>query len=524
LRARITTFTRSIKYHRPRGPFCLAGSCGQCLMRVDGVPSLPACRVKAQEGMACERQNGPLGVEKDLFRAADFLFPDGLDHHHLLTGSRLLGRVALEVARRLAGLGELPARVPAPVTGELRMVELAIVGGGPAGLAAARAAGARALLIEREARTGGAELLFGTEPQHGKGNAGLLLDAECVGLYANDTTVPGNALLAVRQGDRILAIVAGRVIVATGGVSQPLPFPGVDRPGVYAARGLLGLSASVGRKLAVVGDGDEQQRCAEALSKRGYDIVLVNGVPRRALGNPVKALDTADGTRIDALTVRDAASHCLLAVTRVRCLSEAAVKAACQRLFRRYGRPRSLLMDRGAPWCGLGPYGWTRLSVWWLRLGIEPRFTRRARPQDNAAHEQMHRMLKAATAQPPAPTARAQVQRFVRWRWHYNHARPHASLGERPPACAYRASPRRYPVALITWSYPAHWNQVRVTRSGTIRWHGQLYSVGRAFHGTLLGLRGENAVYLGPHLLGQLALNDGVLRPVRLGSIQRGRG
>jgi pyruvate/2-oxoglutarate dehydrogenase complex dihydrolipoamide dehydrogenase (E3) component len=133
----------------------------------------------------------------------------------------------------------------------------------------------------------------------------LLLDAECVGLYANDTAVPGNALLAVRQGDRILAIVAGRVIVATGGVSQPLPFPGVDRPGVYAARGLLGLSASVGRKLAVVGDGDEQQRCAEALSKRGYDVVLVSGVPRRALGNPVKALDAGDGSRIrcDAVAI-----------------------------------------------------------------------------------------------------------------------------------------------------------------------------------------------------------------------------
>ena len=305
LRARITTFTRSIKYHRPRGPFCLAGSCGQCLMRVDGVPSLPACRVKAQEGMVCERQNGPLGVEKDLFRAADFLFRDGLDHHHLLTGSRLLGRVALEVARRLAGLGELPAQVPAPDRGELRVVEVAIVGGGPAGLAAARAAGARALLIEREPRTGGAELLFGAGQEHGAGQAGLLLDAECVGLYANDTTVPGNTLLAVRLRDRILAIVAGRAIVATGGVSQPLPFPGVDRPGVYAARGLLGLGASVGRKLAVVGDGDEQQRCAEALSKRGYEIVLVNGVPRRALGNPVKALDTADGTRIrcDAVAI-----------------------------------------------------------------------------------------------------------------------------------------------------------------------------------------------------------------------------
>src|SRR5881296_1397782 len=100
LRAGVTTFTRSIKYHRPRGPFCFAGSCGQCLMRIDGVPSLPACRVRVAEGMRCERQNGPLGVENDLFRAADFLFPEGLDHHHLMVRSRLLGRVALEIARR----------------------------------------------------------------------------------------------------------------------------------------------------------------------------------------------------------------------------------------------------------------------------------------------------------------------------------------------------------------------------------------------------------------------------------------
>src|SRR5947208_17106182 len=96
LRSGVTTFTRSIKYHRPRGPFCLQGSCGQCLMRVDGVPSLPACRVQAEEGMICERQNAPLGAEKDIFRAADFLFPDGLGHHHLMTGSRILGRVAWE--------------------------------------------------------------------------------------------------------------------------------------------------------------------------------------------------------------------------------------------------------------------------------------------------------------------------------------------------------------------------------------------------------------------------------------------
>jgi len=306
LRAGVTTFTRSIKYHRPRGPFCLAGSCGQCLMRVDGVPSLPACRVPAAEGMRCERQNAPLGmIDRDLFRASDFLFPEGLDHHHLMTGSRLLGRVALEVARRLAGLGELPDAPQPPVRGELRTVKLVIVGGGPAGLAAARAAGPGAVLLERAARTGGAALLFGEDVAEDAGSAELLLDAECVGLFANDTRVPGNALLAVRRGGGLLAMVAERVIVATGGISQPLPFPGVDRPGVYAARGLLGLPAMVGKKLAVVGEGEELHRCAEALSRRGYDIALLPGAPRRALGNPVKAVDANDGTRIrcDAVAV-----------------------------------------------------------------------------------------------------------------------------------------------------------------------------------------------------------------------------
>src|SRR4051812_14788443 len=197
LRKGVTTFTRSIKYHRPRGPFCLSGSCGQCLMRIDGVPSLLACRTVAREGMRCERQNAPFGlIEADLFRAADFLFPQGLDHHHLLVRSRLLGRVALEVARRLAGLGELPDVARGAAQGELRSARVAIVGAGPAGLAAARAAGGAALLIERDARAGGAALLFGQTIDADTG-AETLFDAECVGLYANDTKLAGNALLAV---------------------------------------------------------------------------------------------------------------------------------------------------------------------------------------------------------------------------------------------------------------------------------------------------------------------------------------
>jgi sarcosine oxidase subunit alpha len=328
LRRRITTFTRSIKYHRPRGPFCLQGSCGQCLMRIDGVPSLMACQVRAEEGMVCGRQNAPLGlIEADVFRAADFLFPEGLDHHHLLTGSRVLGRVALEIARRLAGLGDLPSKAREAQPAELRRIQLAVVGAGPAGLAAARAAaseGARVLLLEREARAGGAAQLavdpaspaaaWVEEQVRALRAAGgeVLLGAECGGLYANEPRPPVNALLAVRRGGRLLVVAAERVIAANGGASQPLPFPGVDRPGVYAARGLLSLFARskvrVGEKLVVLGDGKELVDCARALRLAGYQLASVVALsagpeapdlevqvaqPVRALGNPVRAIEIA---------------------------------------------------------------------------------------------------------------------------------------------------------------------------------------------------------------------------------------
>jgi sarcosine oxidase subunit alpha len=305
LRARITTFSRSIKYHRPRGPFCFSGSCGQCLMQIDGAPSQLACRVRVQEGMRCVRQNAPLGAGTDLLRAADFVFADGLDHHHLLTGSRILGLVALEVARRLAGLGELPAAPRQAVPGSVRQVRLAIIGAGPAGVAAARAAGSSAVLIEREDRAGGAALLGLAEAPPAPA-CEVLLGAECVGLYGNDTKLPGNALLAVRTSDALLVIAAGKVIVANGGAPQPLAFPGIDRPGVYAARGLLGLGLRVGHKLVVVGDGKELQDCAGALRNKGYEVLreAASSARLRALGNPVRALEI-DGERVrcDAVAI-----------------------------------------------------------------------------------------------------------------------------------------------------------------------------------------------------------------------------
>src|SRR5713226_546658 len=222
LRSGVTTFTRSIKFHRPRGPFCLSGSCGQCLLRVDGVPSLLACRLPLRLGMQCARQNTPLGADADVLRASDFLFPEGLDHHHLLVGSRLLGRLALEVARRLAGLGQLPDEAQPAIPGALREEQIAVVGGGPAGISAALAAahrGARVVLLERDARLGGAALL-GVEPEApGAGlaaaNVEVVLEAEAIGLYPNDAAAAPRkpALLAVRRPTALIAILADAVVV-----------------------------------------------------------------------------------------------------------------------------------------------------------------------------------------------------------------------------------------------------------------------------------------------------------------------
>lgn len=113
---------------------------------------------------------------------------------------------------------------------------------------------------------------------------------------------------------------------------------------------------------------------------------------------------TLDGARIEPLTVRDLASRYGLAVRVLRATDERQVRWAMQALFRRYGLPRAIRVDNGPPFGGEGPRGLTRLSAWWVRLGIRVEFGRPGCPQDHAAHEQWHRVLAAETARPPPPT------------------------------------------------------------------------------------------------------------------------
>lgn len=231
---------------------------------------------------------------------------------------------------------------------------------------------------------------------------------------------------------------------------------------------------------------------------------------------------TGDGCRVEPLTVRDLKSRFILDVRLLPNQSDQAVRQALARVFRRYGLPKVVRVDNGPPFGGVGPRGWSRLSVWWRRLGIEVDFGRPAHPQDNAAHEQMHSVYQAEVADQPAPDPSTQQRRSDRWRMDYNRLRPHEALRMRPPIQYYQPSPRRLPNKLPPWPYPAAWSQRQVSSDGRLFWQGRQRFIGRAFGNEIVGLRpaskGRWKIYLGPDLLGLLYQHDRSrsLRPVRL--------
>jgi putative transposase len=237
---------------------------------------------------------------------------------------------------------------------------------------------------------------------------------------------------------------------------------------------------------------------------------------------------TGDGRRVQLLTVRDKASHYLLATQHVDRVDERSVARCLRRLFRCYGQPKAIRVDRGAPFSSNGPRHWSRLSVDWISRGIAVQISRRASPQDNAAHEQMHGVLKNNVARSPAATLAAQLKRTERWRRWYNEVRPHQALRGRTPAQLYR--PRPHAVHPPSWLYLPNWVTLAVNRSGYIRWQGRSLQIGRAFYARRIALcprQGFWEVYFGPHLLGTLHADEHLIRPVDLSGQRRftkGRG
>jgi len=196
---------------------------------------------------------------------------------------------------------------------------------------------------------------------------------------------------------------------------------------------------------------------------------------------------TADNRRIDPLTISDGHSRFLLDVRIVPPTTEG-VRPAFTEAFRAYGLPLAIRCDNGPPFGSRGAGGLTRLSAWWVRLGVAPHFIRPASPQENGRHERMHRTLKAQTSRPPAANASEQQARFDRFRRHYNQERPHEALGQQPPAELYMPSRRAMPDRLEQPWYDADHQVRRVGAKGEIKWKSHRVFISESLVGELVGI------------------------------------
>lgn len=234
---------------------------------------------------------------------------------------------------------------------------------------------------------------------------------------------------------------------------------------------------------------------------------------------------TQDGQRVEPLTVRDLHSRYVLCIRLLANQRWQAVQRIFRRLFRRYGYPTAIRVDNGSPFGSTGAAGLSQLSAWWTVLGIRVEFIAPGHPEQNGAHEQMHRVLKMETTRRPSRHRRAQQRRTDRWVKVYNQLRPHEALRQRAPAEFYR--PRASSQREESLNYPRGWSVRRVRSNGQIKWQGRKRFIGEAFVGYRVGLKAGQkkwAVYFGGMLIGELRAQDaGGMRPARYARKREGK-
>ncbi len=225
---------------------------------------------------------------------------------------------------------------------------------------------------------------------------------------------------------------------------------------------------------------------------------------------------TRDGIYGSPLTVADQHTRYLLGCHGLLSTQGQGVRPIFDRLFREYGLPRAIRTDNGVPFATTGIHGLSQLNVWWIRLGIQHQRILPASPQQNGAHERMHRTLKAATARPPRGHLTAQQRAFNRFRVLYNEERPHQFLWGQTPASRYQPSPRLYTGDVPPIEYPGHDIPKRVTNAGTIRFKKRLLFIANSLKQQVVGLEevddGVWSLYFCHVLLARIDERDYVLR------------
>ncbi|MFB3111903.1 MAG: integrase core domain-containing protein [Gemmatimonadales bacterium] len=197
---------------------------------------------------------------------------------------------------------------------------------------------------------------------------------------------------------------------------------------------------------------------------------------------------TRNGIYCYPLTIVDHFSRYLLCCHALPNVRGERVKPQFIRLFRDRGLPDAIRSDNGAPFASNGIHGLNTLNVWWLQLGITHQRITPGQPQQNGAHERMHKTLKARATKPPAANLNTQQRVFNDFRHTYNEIRPHEALDDHTPASRWTPSPHLYPERISPPEYPAHFEIRRVSNAGTFRLHSGQHFLSQALNGEHIGL------------------------------------
>lgn len=309
-------FSRSFKYHRPRGLLCVTGKCPNCLMNVDGIPNVRTCITPVRDHMKVKAQNAYPSLETDwlsITQRFDWLMPVGW--YYKTFTHPAMWHAAEPAIRRVAGLGEVLSSEPREYEHFWMHADTAVIGGGRAGMQAAveaAAQGGQVVLVDDQTTLGGqlryrkraGEMPGGLVQQlQALPNVRILHDSYCFGLYEDN-------LLGVLQSnphpgtaERLIHLRTQHTTVATGAYETPLLFLNNDLPGVMLSTGVLRLlhlyGVPAGQRAVIVGVSGATEEVSMALRDAGIEVVTTVRAEQvvRATGSGcVKGIQTQAGS------------------------------------------------------------------------------------------------------------------------------------------------------------------------------------------------------------------------------------
>ena len=218
------------------------------------------------------------------------------------------------------------------------------------------------------------------------------------------------------------------------------------------------------------------------------------------------------------LTVTDHASRYLLMCEALESVREVTAFTAYERLFKERGLPIAIRSDNGVPFASPnGLFNLSKLSVWWLRLGISIERIKPGHPQQNGRHERMHRTLKAEATRPSGANVFQQQAKFDRFIEEFNNERPHEALAMKTPAEVYKPSTREYR-GLEDPFYPMHDKTVNITTCGRLCIHRKKINISTSLSGQAVGIKEvEDGIWLISFMsydLGYVDLEEKTLQPL----------